>query len=266
MKELPISIGVLSWKGYESLNNSLISYQNNGLNQLSSEKYICLPEYTQEGINLSNKFGYKSILLKKNNGILTGFKELASRMPNGPLLLLENDLPLIENKKETFYQLNESIKILNNYSVSQIRLRSKKNPGDPFHGIEKYNRYWNGKFSSNLRKFIRPSKAKKLIGTSVYVDKNPHLKHPNYIYRFPNGFYSISTQVMNWSNLAILVDRKFFLDVIIKEAENTNRKNNINGFKNIEIELNKSWWRNQSWKIIVAPGLFTHKRLGDRGY
>ena len=69
MKELPISIGVLSWKGYESLNNSLISYQNNGLNQLSSEKYICLPEYTQEGINLSNKFGYKSILLKKNNGI-----------------------------------------------------------------------------------------------------------------------------------------------------------------------------------------------------
>ena len=34
----------------------------------------------------------------------------------------------------------------------------------------------------------------------------------------------------------------------------------------IEIELNKPWWRKQSWKIIITPGLFTHKRLSDRGY
>ena len=35
---------------------------------------------------------------------------------------------------------------------------------------------------------------------------------------------------------------------------------------NIEIELNKAWWRNQNWKIVVSPGLFTHERLSDRGY
>ena len=93
-----------------------------------------------------------------------------------------------------------------------------------------------------------------------------HSRHPNYIYDLLDGFFSVSSQVMNWSNLAILVDKNFFLNVIIKEAENTYSSNNVNGFKNIEIELNKLWWRKQSWEIIIAPGLFTHKRLSDRGY
>ena len=266
MKKLPLSIGILSWKGYNSLRNSLLSYKENGLNNLTDQKYICLPEYTQKGIELSKEFGYRPILFKKNIGILNGFKELAKKMPEGPLLLLENDLPLIEDKKETFNQLSQSIKLLYKNKVSQIRLRSIKEPGEPFHGIEKYNRYWEENFFSKFRRTFRPLKAKKLIGTSVYVEDKPHLKHPKYVFHLSKGFYSLSTKVINWSNLAILVDRNFFLNVIIKEAENTERKNNVNGFKNIEIELNKTWWRKQNWKIIISPGLFTHVRLSDRGY
>ena len=36
---------------------------------------------------------------------------------------------------------------------------------------------------------------------------------------------------MNWSNLAIMVDRNFFLKVIINEAEITDSNKKINGFK-----------------------------------
>lgn len=266
MKKLPLSIGILSWKGYSSLENSLLSYKINGLNKLVSEKYICLPEYNEKGIELSKKFGYEPLLFKKNLGILKGFKELAKKMPDGPLLLLENDLPLIESKNETFKQLTQSIKNLYNSQVAQVRLRSRKNPGIPFHAIPKYNRYWDETNLSKIRKLFRPFKAMRLIGTSVYVKDKPHVKHPNYISDLSNGFFSVSSEVMNWSNLAILVDKNFFLNVIIKEAENTYSSNNVNGFKNIEIELNKPWWRSQSWKIIIAPGLFTHKRLSDRGY
>ena len=266
MKKLPLSIGILSWKGYKSLENSLLSYKINGLNHLVSKKYICLPEYNEKGVFLSKKFGYKPILFEKNLGILNGFKELAKKMPDGPLLLLENDLPLIKNEKETFEQLNQSIKFLYSNNVAQVRLRSRKNPGTPFHAIAKYNRYWDNTFLSGVRKFLRPYKAKRLIGTSVYVKDKPHLQHPNYISHLENGFYSVSSQVLNWSNLAILVDKKFFLNVIIKQAENTYSSKTVNGFKNIEIELNKPWWRKQSWRIVLAPGIFTHKRLSDRGY
>ena len=41
---------------------------------------------------------------------------------------------------------------------------------------------------------------------------------------------------------------------------------NINGFKNIEIQLNDDWWKSQDWEIILGPGLFSHERLSDRGY
>ena len=110
------------------------------------------------------------------------------------------------------------------------------------------------------------SKAKKLIGTSVYVIKNPELKHPKYIKKVGKDFYSVSTKVINWSNLAIIVDKEFYLKKIIKRAEAVKNRKKINGFKNIEIQLNDEWWRSQSWEIILAPGLFSHERLFDRGY
>ena len=71
---------------------------------------------------------------------------------------------------------------------------------------------------------------------------------------------------MNWANLAILVDRDVYLEKIINTAEQIKSTKNINGFKNIEIELNNSWWRNNEFKILIAPGLFKHKRLSHRGY
>ena len=88
MNELQFSIGILSWRGYESLKNSLISYEKNGLSQLTNKKFICLPEYNEEGIKIANEFNYKPILIRENIGILGGFKELAKQMPKGPILLL----------------------------------------------------------------------------------------------------------------------------------------------------------------------------------
>ena len=79
-------------------------------------------------------------------------------------------------------------------------------------------------------------------------------------------FFLMPSSIMNWANLAILVDRDTYLNTIIERAEKTKVKKHINGFKNIEIELNSFWWRKQNFKILVTPGLFTHKRLSHRGY
>ena len=142
MKKLNFSIGILSWKGYASLYNSLKSYQENGLNSLTQSKFICLPEYNNEGIKICKNFGYKPILFKKNIGILNGFKNLALNMPEGPLLLLENDLPLVTNYKITHSLLKQSLEHLYKYKAAQVRLRSIKDPGEPFHAINKYKKYW----------------------------------------------------------------------------------------------------------------------------
>ena len=56
MKKLSLSLGILSWKGYKSLENALESYEKNGLSSLVSSKFICLPDYTEEGIKLAKKY------------------------------------------------------------------------------------------------------------------------------------------------------------------------------------------------------------------
>ena len=65
MKKLSLSIGILSWRGYKSLHNALKSYEKNGLNSMISSKFICLPEYTNEGINLSKNMDTSLYYIKK---------------------------------------------------------------------------------------------------------------------------------------------------------------------------------------------------------
>ena len=187
-------------------------------------------------------------------------------MPVGPILLLENDLELIEDKSITYDQLKTSIKILAKQKVIQVRLRSRLNPGEPFEGLKKYKQYWSKNLISRIKRFLRPNKAHKLIGTSTYILKDPEKYHPKFIKKLPDEFYLVPSSTLTWANLAILVDRDIYLNTIIKKAEQTRSSKLINGFKNIEIELNSNWWRKKEFQILVAPGLFTHKRLSYRGY
>ena len=92
MNKLSFAIGILSWRGYDSLENSLYSYKKNGLSNMTLNRFVCLPEYAEEGVKIVEKYNYKPILIKKNLGILGGFKKLAEEMPKCPILLLENDL------------------------------------------------------------------------------------------------------------------------------------------------------------------------------
>ena len=266
MKKLPLAIGILSWKGYDSLENSLYSYEKNGLSNMTKHKFVCLPEYEEEGIKIVKKYNYKPILIKENLGILGGFKKLAKEMPKGPILLLENDLELVENKKEIYSQLQKSINLLHKHRLIQVRLRSRRSPGEPFVGLKKYKDYWSNNLISRIKRLLRPSKARRLIGTSTYYHEQPEKIHPDIIKKICKGFYLVPSYALNWANLAILVDRDVYLKTIIKKAEQTKTTKNINGFKNIEIELNNSWWRNNEFKILITPGLFKHNRLSHRGY
>ena len=266
MNNLRFAIGILSWKGYDSLDNSLQSYKKNGLSNMTKHKFVCLPEYTEEGVRIAKKYDYKPILIKQNLGILGGFKKLAEKMPEGPILLLENDLELVESKQKTYEQLKKSIYLLNKHKAIQVRLRSKLYPGEPFEGLRKYKKYWSNTILSRIRRFFRPGKAYKLIGTSTYFLEHPEKLHNNIIKKLSIGFYLVPSSVMTWANLAILVDRDKYLNTIINKAEQAKSSKYINGFKNIEIELNSDWWRKNKFKIIVTPGLFKHNRLSYRGY
>ena len=79
MSKFQFSIGILSWKGYDSLKNSLISYEKNGLSKLTNNKFVCLPEYNEEGIKIAKAFN-KAI--KKGGSSIRDFKNVEGRQGN----------------------------------------------------------------------------------------------------------------------------------------------------------------------------------------
>ena len=236
------------------------------MNTKSEEDYLKCLYHLQQGKKSVSTNEIANYLSMKPSSVSDMLKKLAEKMPKGPILLLENDLELVENKKETYSQLQKSINLLNKQNLIQVRLRSRRNPGEPFVGLKKYKNYWSDNLISRAKRFFRPFKAYRLIGTSTYYHEEPDKIHPDIVKKIYKGFYLVPSSVLTWANLAILVDRDVYLEKIIKKAEQIKSKKHINGFKNIEMELNNSWWRNNKFKILITPGLFKHNRLSHRGY
>ncbi|MGE3516065.1 MAG: hypothetical protein AB7H53_13040 [Hyphomicrobium sp.] len=268
-----LGIGILSWHGYETLRATLVSLRQPGFLELFNEHVVFFPEITDEGRALAAEFGFESHGLPDNKGIMEGFRGLASSMSSTFVIMLENDCPLIETVEEATSQITLARMLLQSGRAQVIRLRSRREPGENFEATRKYNRYYprpevslQSRVGSVVLRAMRPYKARRLIGTSVYVDSKPEVRFPSDVHAVEGGFYLLPTAVIPWTNQSIMIDRKFFLDKIIARSLSVSGRRQTNGYKNIEIELNGSWWRKQPWKIAVAPGLFTHRRIGYRGY
>ena len=262
-----IGMGILSWRGAASLTHALDSYEQAGLFDLFDERVIILPEPDEAVRKVAQNAPLKAVEFSQNLGIAGGMRAVAEALTTDYVLFLENDCPLIEPLSAAKAQIELSIKALSSGAAFMTRLRSRRLPGDLFTTLPKYNRYWDDSFSAKIRRILRPYKAKRLCGTAVYVAPKPHLRHPDFIQEYAPDCYIISPRAMPWTNQSILMRRRDFLDIILPFVEAQPLTRTINGFHNIEIELNGSqFWTQSNFKILCPPGLFTHQRLGDRGY
>ena len=264
-----IGLGILSWRGAASLRNALQSYENEGFFSLFDQSLVFLPDPDPPVLAVANNFAITIEQSAKNAGIMDGMEQIAKRLDTDYILLTENDCPLIEPYSEAKRQLQKALSLLQSGQARLARMRHVKQPGEPFSAPEKYNRYFpkTDTISSRLRRFFRPRKAKRLCGTAIYTETDPEKKFPDYIKSAGDGFYLVDAKVMPWSNQSVLIDRKFFLNTIIPYAKSVPFTRGANGFRALEIELNRSrFWTKSGWKIACGPGLLSHQRLEDRGY
>ena len=113
MKKLPISIGILAWDSGQVLVDTLTTYYENGLFDITDDVTILFQEVNLQDIEIAKHFGLDFIGLQKNIGIGMGLLRLAENSQNENVLLLEHDWNLIENKEKTYQQLSEGIELLN---------------------------------------------------------------------------------------------------------------------------------------------------------
>jgi len=264
-----IGLGVLSWRGSASLRHSLQSYQDADFFSLFDQSMVFLPDPDTQVLHTASEFEITVEQSAKNFGILSGMEQLASRLSTDYILLTENDCPLIEPRGEVKRQLQKALELLQSGQADLARMRHVKHPGELFNTLDKYRRYFPQKDSlpAILRRWLRPTKARRLCGTAIYAEADPDKKFPNYIQSAGAGFFLVDAKVMPWTNQSVFIDRKFFLKTIISYAKTVPFTRGANGFPALEIELNRSqFWTSSGWKIACGPGLLTHKRLEDRGY
>ncbi|MCT4655421.1 MAG: hypothetical protein N4A65_06400 [Cohaesibacter sp.] len=271
---LAIGLGILSWKGFTSLRASLESYQQQNFLDLFSETHLYLPEMDEEGLAIARDFHIGCGGHRDNLGILGGFEALANDMKSDYVLLLENDLPLIVDHATARKELSAGLALLQSGKAQVVRMRSRAYPGQNFPILDKYRRYYpvtgDSLFARVLkagRRWMRPEKAQRMISGAPYAFSQPEQQHPEFIHRDEEtGMLLVGASHMHWTNQSILINRSFFLEHIIGYAKTAPTTRRINGFQNLEVEMNSPYWRNSGWHVGLGEGILTHERAGDRGY
>jgi len=262
-----LGLSILSWRGAETLSRSLESYAQADLFSIFDEAQVFLPEPDDAVLSLVKAYDVMVRTSPQNLGIMENMALSVASMTTDYVLMLENDCPLIESKDEVERQLLKSLELLKNEDVIMARLRSISSPGQNFTGLEKYRRLYDGSFSSHVVKTMRPDKLRRLTGYALYDGIQSIRRHPEHFQNMGDRFFLINAEVMPWTNQSILIHRKTFLNRIIPLARSIKTRRHANNLPNLEIELNKSnSWKNSGWKIACGPGLFTHERIGNRGY
>lgn len=268
-KQGSVGLGVLSWRGHKSLDQALASYKKQDFFSLFDETMIFLPDPDQNVKDVASKYPLRIETSPENKGIMAGMEEIATRLETDYIFFTENDCPLVENRGEAQRQINKSLELLHDNRACMARMRHVKQYGEKFTTLSKYKRMhpFPDTLIARIVRTFRPSKAHRLSGTAIYGESHPARKFPKTIEEVGDGFYLVDTATLPWTNQSILIKRSFFIDVILPYCKSAPLGRTANGFRTLEIELNRSkFWTKSGWKIACGPGLLTHIRVNDRGY
>lgn len=270
--EVTIGLGMLSWRAPETVNHSLASYAEGDILSCFDHCRIFFQEITDADRAVAARYGFDVAGNSLNQGIYGGVKALLECMSDEYVLFVENDCVLIESKAAVETQLPAAVKDMEAGRADVFRLRHLRKPGEDFPAVEKYLRYHPASARSwimderrpamaALRRLLRPGKAKRLKGIAAYVEPEPERSFPDVFCRTPENNLIVSSRHINWTNQAVLFKRRWMLDDILPWVAAHPSSRTVNGFPDIEKELNSRWWRRQNFHIGLAPGLFTHQRL-----
>ena len=276
-----IGVGILSWKSHKTLEKSLQSYEKIEFRDLFDEVKIIFQEISEDDKRLAGKYGYDYVGLDKNLGIQGGHRCIYENLNTDYVLVLENDNPIVESRDITYGRLLTAMNLLKDNTIDIMRLRHRWNFGEGF-SLDKYLNFFevqnihekynyldikkNSKIETFLKfinRILRPDKANRLAGYSLYCEKYPERIFPKYVEKISDDeLYSVSSEIMTWTNQSILLKRELY-GFLIDFADNNPSSRAANGFQDLEKPLNCKWWRNQNYKIGVGEGIFSHDRYDD---
>jgi glycosyltransferase involved in cell wall biosynthesis len=256
-----ISLAILTWKAPKTLQHTLQNLEP--ILDFFDEKIIVCQESDPDEIALAREFGFKAVVLETNVGIQNGMKLAFESCTKELVLFLENDLVL-----KTGREAAERILTAISTELAEGRAEFAKLRYLPESRKMNFRRYWrlaNGRPQRRLLGYLRYGVANSMAADTLHFDISPGLAS-RHLVDLGGGVYQTSSRYSKWENLAVFARRSFFLDVLIPFAETHPTSRTVNGYPDLEHRINskknKSWWRDNNFKLLIAkPGLFGHRRL-----
>jgi hypothetical protein len=236
--KLNLSVGILTWNSYNTLQNTLESYKQSGLLDMVND--VCI--FAQEGKDIDYKIAAKYntdvILSPDNVGIGKGLSTLAHAAETDTILLLENDWVILTDFFSIVYEeLKKGMDMLESNKADVIKYRSRRVPGDPLYTLQ---------FSN------REMDSPKHLFECVHWRENPDVDFPEYISKDKDtGLYYAKSKYANQTNNPCLYKKEFYTKNISPfSGEGNELEGKIDG-----------WWQEQDFTVAHGEGLFTHYRL-----
>lgn len=268
-----VSVGVLSFRAPQTIKAALKAHRESGLIDCAGEFFVYFNAISEEDRRTADEAGVRYEGAAENSGIYGGFRAIAELAKNPYVLILENDITPLPGAPVR--QCIEScVSDMMEHGIKAFCLRSRYEPGegtpyvkyrkafgvgDPLYpGIEPRK----AGAVSKLRMFLEHGSIDKFRAASIYCERNPETAQPCAVRKLASGNFATDSGFRNWGNQAVLVERRYFLDVVCRRVEDHPDSRLVNGRQDIERALNRRWWRKRRDPLgHAAEGVYTHRRL-----
>ena len=251
-----LSIGILTWNSPNTLRNTLTTYKETGLLDVSDDVFVVIQnsEKQSDEQTVCQEFGLRSVLLPDNGRMGSGYKAIHDNAKHEYLMLLENDWVVNADRGAVNYFFTNAVDFLRNgYDV--VRARSRSTPGMPNAAV-----WWFGNSKpEDVLNTTRPVNGVEYLSESIYWEEHPEIAFPNHISKIESAiparthgetWYTATSKNCNHTNNPCIYKKSFFRDAILPYC--------IFG-KTIEDQIHDIWAQ-QDYKCVFGFGLFTHLR------
>lgn len=272
-----IGVAILTWKAHQTLRLSLASHKDSELLSIVDDAVVFFQEFDPTIEQpLVEEFGWRAAGSPDNLGIHRGMEESVRELNTDLVIYLENDCQSIASPFEMKSAIEAAVSDIRN-GIDTVQLSDRRNPGEPFVGVQKYMNYFKLQFPldtslpytppSNWRIALRrllkgKSKADFQVGRAVYAETDPAAAQPHAFSLSRTGSWQTSSYYFQWCNRPLLARRDFLLDVIFKRVHTHPSSRQHPNRQTVETALSCNWWREQKFRISFPErGPFTHNRI-----
>lgn len=258
-----ITLAMLCWKSYKTIENTLTSYKTNGLFDLC-KSIIFFQEIGQRERDIAKNYPFDKVLgSETNKHILQGFLELLKATDTPYFIFAECDFELIHDKSYTEGVLQDCLELLETKGVDFIKLRDREQPGEPLYsriqlvGPDGKQLIKEGEYADHIE-IPHDSLCQRHKLETLHFLKEPEKKFPGVfeIIQLAHKWYKCSDQHNVWGNNIFIAKTQFLKDRVLKVIRDHGMETSEDSIMENFLEKNL-----KGYTLAAGPGLFKHNRL-----